>query len=95
MPCLSHGQYVQDNTRALFKEKGKIKLAEHGIFTLSLGTLIGTSTYYIHSKADKEQLTPPIIGGITFSYTMTVGLYIISFDRKPQVYSKSKHPRWL
>ena len=72
----------------------KIVLAENGIFTLSLGTLIGTSTYYIHKKADKEQITPPVIGGMTFSYTISVGLYIISFDKKP-IKHKSKHPRWL
>lgn len=92
---LSFGQYVQDNVHALFREQGRIKLAEHGIFTLSLATAIGTSTYYIHSKAGKDEMTPPVIGGVVFSYTITAGLYIISFDRKPQVYGKSKHPRWL
>lgn len=98
MLLLSHlasGQYIQDNVHALFRENGKLKLAEHGVFSLSLGTVVGASTYYIHNKAGKEAMTPPIIGGVVFSYTVTVGLYIISFDRNPPKYTKSKHPRWL
>lgn len=82
------------NVNNLFRETGNIKLAEHGWFTLSMGTVIGASTYYIHHTAGKEAMTPPVIGGVVFASTVTIGLYIISFDRdkNPQ---KSKHPRWL
>jgi hypothetical protein len=72
-------------------------LADDGVFTLSLGTIISTSTFYIHNEYKKGGgvTTPVIVGGITFSSSITLGLYIISFDKKPIRMTKSKHPRWL
>lgn len=78
-------------------QQKRLVLADNGVFTLSLGTLINTSTYLIHSKYKKDggEMTPQINGGIVFSGTIGVGLYIISFDTKPKKIKKSKHPRWL
>jgi len=80
-----------------YSQQKRLVLADNGVFTLSLGTVVNTSTYYIHSVYKKEggEMTPPIIGGVVFSGTIGVGLYIISFDTKPKKIIKSKHPRWL
>ena len=78
-------------------QQSRIVLADNGVFTLSLGTAINTSTYYIHSKHKKDEgeMSPAIISGVMFSGTVGIGLYIISFDKKPIKIKKSKHPRWL
>jgi hypothetical protein len=75
----------------------KLVLKEDGWFTLSLGTVVLSSTWYIDQKwgVDSGIEKPIRISGLTFGTTISLGLYIVSWKRVSKPKTISKNPRWL
>jgi hypothetical protein len=75
------------------RENHKLVLKEHGWFTISLGTTILASSYYIHLKHGKESGVDKRVraGGLIFSTTIGVGLHVISWKLAP----KKSNPKFL
>jgi Mlc titration factor MtfA (ptsG expression regulator) len=75
----------------------RIVLKDYGWFTLSLGTVILSSSWFIDQKwGPNSGVDKPMRNvGLGFSTTVSVGLYIISWERVSKPLKTSKHPRWL
>jgi heme/copper-type cytochrome/quinol oxidase subunit 3 len=78
------------------QKPNRIVLKEHGWFTVSLGTTILSSSYFIHYNYDTNGVKESVrIGGLTFSTTIGIGLHIISWERKPTYNPRLRTSKFL
>ena len=75
----------------LYKPNKRLVLKEDGWFTISLGTTIMASSYFIHFNYDTNGVKEEVrVGGLTFATTIGVGLHIISWKLEDQHRSRPK-----
>lgn len=73
---------INQNT---YEPPKRLVLKEDGWFTISLGTTILASSYFIHFNYDANGVKKGVRnGGLIFATTIGVGLHIISWEVKPK-----------
>lgn len=79
----SFGQDYLFNRQIDPKYPTKIVLRDEGWFTISLGTTILASSYFIHYAYGTNGVDPKVrTGGLVFATTIGVGLHVISWKRE-------------